>query len=180
MNYVFLFGLIRLNVQRVNLNLFASLKMKRVPNEKPSFLKMGNYGDDIIELKKAKDKGFDDVLFLDSAHNVKECSTSNIFFIKGKNLVTPLVDSCLLDGITRRNLINYWQLIGGAVIERDLKIEEIEQFETILLTNSIQLIRPCFQLETICLNEEKVFGFFIWISFEVFILILEIRVIRIL
>ena len=129
---------------------------RRTPNEKPSFLKMGNYGETLIELRKAKQKGFEDVLFLDNKNSVKECSTSNIFFVKGNKLVTPQLDSCLLEGITRRNFMKFWKFWGGIVTERKLALEEVKHFDAILLTNSIQLIRPCFQIGDIKLKEKKI------------------------
>ena len=95
---------------------------RRVPDGKPSFLKMGNYGDTIIELRNAKQKGFDDVLFLDTENRVKECSTSNIILIRGTNLVTPQLDSCLLDGITRKNFIKFWKFMGGMLSKGALSL----------------------------------------------------------
>ena len=133
--------------------------MKRIKSGKPSFLKMGNYGETLIELRKAEQKGFDDVLFLNNENRVKECSTSNIIFITGKNLVTPLVDSCLLDGITRRNFIKFWKFLGGNVIERNIEFDEVKKFETILLTNSTQLIRSCFHLEEIHFEKREIIDF---------------------
>ena len=131
---------------------------KRAPSGKPSFLKIGNYGETFIELRKAEQKGMQDVLFLDTENRVKECSTSNIVFIKGKNLVTPQLDSCLLDGITRKNFIKFWKFMGGNVEERSIEFSEVKNFETILLTNSVQLIRPCFYLENIKFERSEIIG----------------------
>ena len=132
---------------------------RRVQDGKPSFLKMGNYGDTLIELRNAKKKGFDDILFLDFKNRVKECSTSNIILIRGTNLVTPQLDSCLLDGITRKNFIKFWKFMGGDVVERSIEFDEINSFDTVLLANSIQLIRTCFQLENIKFKKRKVINF---------------------
>ena len=131
---------------------------RRTKNRKPSFLKMGNYGETLIELKKAKQNGMDDIIFLDVQNKVKECSTSNILFIRGRSLVTPQLDSCLLDGITRKNFIKFWKFMGGNVEERSIEFSEVKNFETILLTNSVQLIRPCFYLENIKFERSEIIG----------------------
>ena len=41
----------------------------------PSFLKTGNYVETNLEIKRARDLGFDDIVFTDLQNNVLECST---------------------------------------------------------------------------------------------------------
>lgn len=114
---------------------------KRSPSLIPPFLKMGQYSETILELKRSKSNGHGDVLFLDTQNNAKESSSSNIFFKQGKKYFTPKVDSGLLEGITRKYFIKYLRDSGCDVYEEDIDIKRISGFENILLTNSLSLLQ---------------------------------------
>ena len=52
----------------------------------------------------AEEKGYNDALMLDYRGYVAEATSSNIFFIKDKEIHTPIPD-CFLNGITRQTVI---------------------------------------------------------------------------
>ena len=55
----------------------------------------------------AKAKGYDQVLWLDAAEHkyIQEVGTMNIFFKKDNAFITPKLDCSVLDGITRKSVI---------------------------------------------------------------------------
>jgi len=130
---------------------------KRSPSLIPPFLKMGQYSETILELKRAKNNGHSDVLFLDTQNNVKESSASNIFFKQGKKYFTPRVDSGLLEGITRKYFIKYLRESGCDVYEEDIDIKELSCFENILLTNSLSLLQDVTTVGKDIWSSEKKF-----------------------
>lgn len=78
-----------------------------------------------------RDKGehFDDVLFLSTTGTVCESSGSNIFFIKGRQLITPTTDMALA-GVTRRVIIDQLApALDLQVSERDVAASELEGFD---------------------------------------------------
>lgn len=90
---------------------------------------MGNYAGGIYVAAQWKEKGFDDVLYLDARHvrHVTETSGSNVF-LKRKDgvLVTPPLDDQILPGVTRDSTIQVArQVLGLKVEERPLPIEEV-------------------------------------------------------
>ena len=96
---------------------------------------------------EAEAEGFTDSLMLDYQGNVAEATGANIFF-KGKNeeLHTPIPDS-FLDGITRREVIQIAKSKGIKVVERKIKLEELENFEGCFLTGTAAEVTPVSQIK---------------------------------
>ncbi len=64
----------------------------------------GQYITGMVSLNKAHRDGFNDAIMLDYRGYVAECTSSNIFYVKGGTLFTPIAD-CFLNGITRQTVI---------------------------------------------------------------------------
>ncbi len=90
---------------------------------------MGNYAGTIPLAAPWKEKGFDDVLFLDARHvrHVTETVGSNLFVVlRPGTLVTPPLDDQILPGVTRDSVLRIArELLELKVEERDLPIEEV-------------------------------------------------------
>jgi branched-chain amino acid aminotransferase len=88
----------------------------------------GNYGAAMLATAEAKEKGYDQVLWMDALEHkyVQECGTMNIFFIIGNTAITPgLEEGTILDGVTRQSTIALLKEQGLTVEERPLGIDEI-------------------------------------------------------
>ncbi len=105
------------------------LEQGRVPSGGTGAAKcMGNYAGGIKIAYDWKQKGFDDVLYLD-AHETKwvsETSGSNVFVkLKDGPLVTPPLSDQILDGNTRASTIQIArEIFGMKVEERPISIDE--------------------------------------------------------
>ncbi len=66
----------------------------------------GNYGGAFYPTAKAREEGFDQVLWTDACehHYIEESGTMNIFFVIDGKLVTPPLSSSILDGVTRNSI----------------------------------------------------------------------------
>lgn len=136
----------------VNLGNATSLKS---PTLIPAFVKNPNYLVAELELKEAKKRKMDDVVFFDQKGNVTEASTSNIFaLLDRQTIVTPKPSSMVLDGVTRKKLIECLKQEGITVIEGDLSKSELESSLEIWLTNAIQGLRQVDSYEKINLVTE--------------------------
>lgn len=107
-----------------------------------NYLKTYNYGINYIEEQRAKDKGYDNVLFLNNDNNVCETSNANIFFRSGNILFTPQLRSGILNGVMRGQVIKEVRAMGFDIKKTDIGAEEINRFEECFITNSVAGVFP--------------------------------------
>jgi branched-chain amino acid aminotransferase len=99
-----------------------------------------------IEKHKAERMGFADAFFLDYRGLVAEATGANVFFVAGDGVLhTPTTD-CILDGITRRTVMELARKRGIEVVERHIKPEEMAGFEQCFLTGSAAEVTPVSQI----------------------------------
>jgi branched-chain amino acid aminotransferase len=87
----------------------------------------GNYGGTMLPMLEAKQKGFDQVLWMDAAEfrYLNEIGSMNIFVQIGDTFLTPELDGNILDGVTRRSVIALLKDEGYKVEERKIDIAEV-------------------------------------------------------
>ncbi len=107
-----------------------------------SQIKSCNYGDNILALLEAREKGANEAIMLNNAGHVTCASASNIFMVRGGKLFTPPLSDGVLDGITRRLLIERYN-----VSEKSLTAQDLKTAEGLVLTNSIRGAVPISTLE---------------------------------
>ena len=83
-----------------------------------------------------------DLLMLNSRGFVAEGSFSSAFFVKDGVLFTPPLDCDVLDGITRKNVIEVARSSGIKVIEKRIQPWEVFLFDEIFLTHTSKGIVP--------------------------------------
>ncbi len=91
------------------------------------------------ELRKARDAGFAEVLFLNERGELTEGAITNVFLEIAGGLYTPPAASGLLEGVYRRKILSdrRWR-----VSERVLVPEDLEKADRIFLTNSVRGMVP--------------------------------------
>lgn len=92
----------------------------------------GNYAASLYPTKLARDKGFDQILWLDGIYNkyVQEVGTMNIFFVLKDRVITPAEDGAILKGVTRNSLIQVLESRGITLEEKLISIDEvIDEYE---------------------------------------------------
>ncbi len=89
-----------------------------------------NYAASLLAAEEARDRGFDQVLWLDAKEHryIEEVGTMNIFFVINGTLVTPPLNGTILDGITRRTVLQLAQEWGVPIEERSISIGEIATY----------------------------------------------------
>lgn len=128
----------------------------------------GNYGGSFLPAKKAQQKGFTQVLWLDAKEHkfVEEVGTMNIFFLIGNTLVTPQLAGTVLPGITRRSVLALAKDWNLNVEERKISIDEVFKshkdglLKEVFGAGTAAVISPVGLIhhsgETISLNREKI------------------------
>lgn len=87
----------------------------------------GNYAAGMYPTKKAKERGYDQILWLDAFEHtyIEEVGTMNIFFVIDDVLITSPLRGSILPGITRDSVIKMAKSWGVAVEERPISIDEV-------------------------------------------------------
>lgn len=107
-------------------------KVKRNSTSLLTYIKSINYIENIMENQKAKEEGYNEVIFLNENGFVTEGSTSNIFMVKNGIIYTPKVSCGLLNGILRGFIIENLK-----VIEKEITLKELLESDEIFITNSL-------------------------------------------
>jgi branched-chain amino acid aminotransferase len=88
----------------------------------------GNYGASMLPATKAKQKGYDQVLWTDAFEHkwLQEVGMMNVGFILNKTFVTPSLDEgTILKGVTRDSVLTILKDLGIQTQERRISIDEV-------------------------------------------------------
>ncbi len=102
-----------------------------------SNLKTLNYLPNILHKQKSIQQNFDDTLLIDTNQNILELTSSNFFCIINNTLTTPTLNNSILPGITRSQILEMAKSLNWKVCERNININEIENFQEAFSTSSI-------------------------------------------
>ena len=91
-----------------------------------------NYGECLLEHRKAQAKCLDELIFINTKNEITEGTCTNIFFSKGTQLYTPPVLCGLLPGIMRAAIIKRLNALETVIHPQDLT-----SFDCCYLTNSL-------------------------------------------
>lgn len=96
-----------------------------------------------------KSTAYDEVVHFNENDVLTECIYSNLFFVSQGVLYTPCVDSGLLPGIQRQNVLSHVKVLGIPTKIGYYKREHIESAEEVFITNSVMGIMPVKSLGTV-------------------------------
>ncbi len=123
-----------------------------------------NYAASLRAALAAKEKGYDQVLWLDAAGRgeVEEVGTMNIFFVIGDCIVTPPLSGSILPGVTRDSVLCLLRDWGMNAAERPISVDEVRRSATdgslreVFGTGTAAVISPvgqlCYRGETFSVN----------------------------
>ncbi|MFX3624182.1 MAG: aminodeoxychorismate lyase [Ectobacillus sp.] len=115
-------------------------------------LKSHHYLNNILGKREIGDNPAKEGIFLTKEGYVAEGIVSNLFFIKNNILHTPSVDTGILNGITRKFVLEMAKCLDIQVKEGFFAVEELLASAEVFATNSIQEIVP------ICSIRDSVFA----------------------
>jgi branched-chain amino acid aminotransferase len=89
----------------------------------------GNYGGSLYPTKLAVDAGYDQIIWTDASEHkyVEEAGTMNLMFMIDGVLVTAPTGDTILDGVTRKSILQVARDWGMKVEERALSIKELTE-----------------------------------------------------
>ena len=100
--------------------------------------KTGNYLNSVLALAQSQKLGADDAVMLDLVGRVTELSTSNIFFVKDRVVVTPALVLGLLEGVTRALVMELAKAEGFLVQEAFFGPEALADADEVFVTSTLR------------------------------------------
>lgn len=119
----------------------------------------GNYAASLVAGEIAHEKGYSDVLYLDSKEKkyIDECGPANFFGIKNNTYITPESNS-ILPSITNKSLMTLAEEIGMKVERRPIPVEELATFEEAGACGTAAVISPVSRIDDLDENKSYLFS----------------------
>ena len=107
----------------------------------------GQYLNSILAKTDAAQSGFDEAILLDESGLVCEGSGENIFLVREGIVVTPGHAASILDGISRKSVIQIATDLGYTVVERDVARAELYVAEEVFLCGTAAELVPVREID---------------------------------
>ncbi|KAF0234972.1 MAG: aminotransferase class [Prolixibacteraceae bacterium] len=104
--------------------------------------------------KMLAEDGFYEVLLVDHLDRITEGSRSNIFFVKGNELVTSPGNKVLL-GITRQKTLQMARDLKITITEREVDLSQLQHFDVAFITGTSPKILPIQKIEGFSFNPQN-------------------------
>ncbi|CAH2038418.1 unnamed protein product [Thlaspi arvense] len=103
-----------------------------------------NYAPVLKALSRAKSRGFSDVLYLDSVKKkyLEEASSCNVFVVKGRTISTPATNGTILEGVTRKSVMEIASDLGYKVVEKAVPVDELMDADEVFCTGTAVGVAP--------------------------------------
>ncbi|KAH0916611.1 hypothetical protein HID58_031057 [Brassica napus] len=103
-----------------------------------------NYAPVLKALSRAKSRGFSDVLYLDSVKKkyLEEASSCNVFVVKGRTISTPATNGTILEGVTRKSVMEIASDQGYEVVEKSVHVDEVMEADEVFCTGTAVGVAP--------------------------------------
>lgn len=101
-------------------------------------MKSGNYLNSVLAYLEAGSEDFSDALMCNSEDHITEGTTFNIFYVKRGIVATPPIDVGILDGITRRRVLQQANALSIPTREVRFPKERLYEADEVFLTSSIK------------------------------------------
>ena len=91
-------------------------------------------------LERVHAQGFDDALLINEKDQLAECTSANIFLVRGGEILTPALSSGCLSGITREILFEIAPGVGFPLHEKELTTRDLASAEEVFISSTTREI----------------------------------------
>ena len=119
-----------------------------VPHSKAS----GQYLNSVLAKIESKRGGYEEAILLDDKGHVCEGSGENVFLVKDGRIATPPQTASILDGISRKSIIEIAGDLGHEVIERDIARAELTLADEVFLVGTAAELVPVREIDDIAIG----------------------------
>ncbi len=122
---------------------------RRIPHDSliPHAKASGQYLNNVLAKIEASKAGYQEAILLDAHGFVSEGSGENIYAIRSGRIVTPPQTAGILDGVTRRSVIQIARDLGYEVIERDLARAELSLADEVFMSGTAAELVPVREID---------------------------------
>jgi len=119
-----------------------------VPHSKAS----GQYLNSVLAKIESKRGGYEEAILLDDKGHVCEGSGENVFLVKDGRIATPPQTASILDGISRKSIIEIAGDLGHEVVERDIARAELTLADEVFLVGTAAELVPVREIDDIAIG----------------------------
>jgi branched-chain amino acid aminotransferase len=98
--------------------------------------KILSWAQNALLLERAHAQGFDDALLLNERGELAECTSANVFVVRGGGVLTPPLSSGCLPGVTREVLFEIASSAGIQLQEQTLTPDDLSQADEVFISSS--------------------------------------------
>ncbi len=131
----------------IGTKLQISERVRNHPKALDPAMKSGNYLNSLLAYLSAAKEGFDDALMIDQQGFMTEGTTYNVFYVNRGIVATSPLDVGILDGITRRAVIDLCVELGIPCREVRYPKEYLFEADEVFVTSSLKEVLPVLNLD---------------------------------
>ena len=117
------------------------------PNAVSPRIKSLNYLNNILAKIEAADAGVPEAIMLNHDGNVAECTADNIFIVQGGQVQTPTTHDGILEGVTRRVIMELCGRLGIPCVEKTLQRHDLYIATECFLTGTAAEVIPVTKID---------------------------------
>ena len=114
-----------------------------IPHAKAS----GQYLNSVLAKIESLKAGYDEAILLDEHGHVCEGSGENIYVVRDGVIITPPQTASILDGISRRSVLQIARDLGYVTLERDVARAELYHADEVFLTGTAAELVPVREID---------------------------------
>jgi branched-chain amino acid aminotransferase len=137
------------------LNIITASTIRNHPAALNPRIKSLNYLNNILAKIEGAQAGCVEALMLNHKGEVAECTGDNIFVVVRGELLTPPIDACILEGITRDAVIELAREAGLTVREIPLTKHDVYVADECFLTGSAAEVVPVIKVDSRMIGDGK-------------------------
>ena len=117
-------------------------------SERFADIKSGSLIHQVLALREAKSKGAFEAILLTDGGKLSDGITSNIYLVRDGTLLTPSHDASIVEGITRRAVLELAGDMGITVSQGLFDVEEIRKADEMFLTSTTREVVPIARVDS--------------------------------
>ena len=111
-------------------------------------LKVTSWAQNLTWYEKAHQDGYDEVLLLNEHGHVSECTSANVFIVRGNEVLTPpLATAGCLPGVTRALLLEEIRIPDVTIREQSFTPAELEAADAVFITSTTRDLVPVLSVD---------------------------------
>ncbi len=107
----------------------------------------GQYLNSVLAKIESHKAGYEEAILLDDKGNVCEGSGENVFVVRDGRIATPPLTASILDGISRKSVIQIGRDLGIEVIERDIGRAELYLADELFVCGTAAELTPVREVD---------------------------------